>query len=69
MVRTPLPDRTGRHSSCYYQHCTNFSEALKANFVELRKGEVRAEGRTAGEREIGATVGIYGRLLLPHQLP
>jgi hypothetical protein len=39
-----------------------------ANFRESPKGEVRAEGRAAGEREIGAPVGMYGRLLLPHQL-
>ena len=39
-----------------------------ANFVERRVGEVRAEGRAAREREIVATLGMYGRLLLPHQL-
>src|SRR5918995_1026329 len=31
MVRTPLLDPTGRYSSRYYRHRTNFSEALVAN--------------------------------------
>jgi hypothetical protein len=36
-VRTPLLDRTGRYSSRYYRHCTNFSEALKANYFLERR--------------------------------
>src|SRR5919107_3471016 len=39
-VRTPLLDPTGRYSSRYYRHCTNFSEVLEANLSELRKAEV-----------------------------
>jgi hypothetical protein len=40
-LRTPLLDPTGRYSSRYYQQSTNFSEALKANFLELRQREAR----------------------------
>jgi hypothetical protein len=40
-IRTPLLDPTGRYSSRYYQQRTNFSEALKANFLELRQREAR----------------------------
>ena len=36
------------------------STILQVNFGELRKAEVRAEGHAAGEREIGATLGMYG---------
>jgi hypothetical protein len=33
-------DRTGRYSSRYYRHCTIFSEALKANFLEPCKADI-----------------------------
>jgi hypothetical protein len=40
-VRTPLLDPTGRYSSHCYRHCTNFFEACKANFVDLRIAKVQ----------------------------